>query len=276
MDTKDLVLSALSGDALSVKEAFDSLLKQRIQVIMSEEYIAEQYFSMQEDLYEEDDTYLSEALVNPAFMPGKKMAEFGELSKQVSSGNVSKDDVEERLYSLYIKHKSEFESIRDKYKSIITANARKFNNVKILTDMKSVSSLLDKITVRRKPLSGIVDIIRGAVILDNPQDAEKYVKDFQRKYGDKIVDLEHKAKGSDPTYGYYGTYHLLIDVDGIYCEIQIATHNLWKQKKLAHDIYTATRSSSAGVTKADSLMSKRIFVKGNRGGVDRPSASRYM
>lgn len=110
----------------------------------------------------------------------------------------------------------------------------------------------------------INDLIRGAVVFDTKEEADKFVKDLIRKNKDKVVEVEEKDKGGDPVYGYYGAYHLLIDMDGVYSEVQVMTKNLWKQKKKAHKIYDANRSSSSGPSKQDMQLSKQIFNRGNK------------
>lgn len=207
---------------------------------------------------------INESLTNAAFAAGGKLAEFGALAKQIAGGIISKADIADKLSSVYEKFKSFFETIKDKFKSILQKAANKFGNSKILAQLKPLKSLVDKVDGRGKRLDGITDLVRGAVIFDDKEDADRFVKDMQRKHGDKIVEFTEKTKGNDLIYGYYGTYHILLEIDGIICEIQIATKNLWKQKKLAHKVYKATRSSAEGPSKADSMLSKRLFVKGNR------------
>ncbi|AKF13546.1 RelA/SpoT family protein [Sinorhizobium phage phiN3] len=225
------------------------------------------YFEAYDQMYDqlEEAVVLNEnTLVNPAFSPGEKLAELGTLAKQIAGGIISKADIADKLGSVYDKFKNFFESVKDKFKTILQKAANKFSNTKILAQLKPLKSLLDKVDGRGKSLSSITDLVRGAAIFEDREDAEKFVKDLQRKHGDKIVEFVEKTKGSDMVYGYYGTYHLLIEIDGIICEIQVATKKLWKQKKLAHKVYTATRSSSDGPSKEDSQLSKRLFSKGNR------------
>tara|TARA_Y100001951_G_C11298063_1_gene277523 strand:- start:43046 stop:43318 length:273 start_codon:yes stop_codon:yes gene_type:complete len=69
--------------------------------------------------------------------------------------------------------------------------------------------------------------------------------------------------GSDPTYGYYGSEHFSLDIEGFTIELQAMTQKLWHYKSYAHDIYNKTRSKGK-VSKEDMYMSKKLFKLGNK------------
>jgi ppGpp synthetase/RelA/SpoT-type nucleotidyltranferase len=233
---------------------------ERLYDMLDEEVVAES-----EGLFDGlDESFMFEGLVNPAFSVGKSFGDFGQLDKDIKRGAVDKDKVMSTIQSLYDKNKKSLTDLKNRFAELLKKNSRKFKNHEIYAQIKPLNSLLDKVGNRGKSVMEINDLIRGAVIFDTKDDADKFVQDFIRKNGNKVVEVNEKEKGGDPMYGYYGAFHLLVDVEGVYAEIQVMTKTLWKQKKKAHDIYTAARSSSSGPSKQDRQLSKQIFNRGNK------------
>jgi hypothetical protein len=211
-----------------------------------------------------DEHFIFEGLINPAFKDGEDFGAFGKLDKEIQRGAVDKDKIMSTIQSLYDKNKKKMVSLKNEFANFLKKNSRKFKNQEIYAQIKPLDSLLDKVGNRGKSIMEINDLIRGAVVFDTKDDADKFVADLIRKNKSKVVEVEEKEKGGDPVYGYYGAYHLLVDMDGVYSEVQVMTKNLWKQKKKAHKIYQANRSSSSGPSKQDMQLSKQIFNRGNK------------
>jgi hypothetical protein len=211
-----------------------------------------------------DEHFIFEGLINPAFKDGQDFGAFGKLDKEIQRGAVDKDKIMSTIQSLYDKNKKKMISLKNEFANFLKKNSRKFKNQEIYAQIKPLDSLLDKVGNRGKSIMEINDLIRGAVVFDTKDDADKFVADLIRKNKSKVVEVEEKEKGGDPVYGYYGAYHLLVDMDGVYSEVQVMTKNLWKQKKKAHKIYSASRSSSTGPSKQDMQLSKQIFNRGNK------------
>lgn len=114
------------------------------------------------------------------------------------------------------------------------------SSAKILTDIKKPLKVAEKIIERGK--SKITDVIRGAILLKTDADVEDVVKNIKRNV--PIYEYEYKRKGEDKTYGYHGSHHFLIQVEGGFlAEIQVMTKRLWAFKHEAHKIYEKLRVS---------------------------------
>ena len=138
----------------------------------------------------------------------------------------------------------------------------KIQNPKILTRIKPIKSVINKVVERGKDFSTMGDLVGAAILTRDDDEPEKIYKNLLRKYRSKIVDAETKERGSDRTYGYYGSYHLDMLINGMVTEVQIMTRKLWSYKKAAHDIYTATRAKQE-LSRFDQALSKKLFSMGN-------------
>ena len=131
----------------------------------------------------------------------------------------------------------------------------------VLTNLKPVESVKVK---RGKSVFEIGDLVRGAVLLPSHKDTELFLDGFIRKNQSIITGHESKVKGGDKIYGYYGSQHIDLVIDGIRCELQVMTQKLWKMKHDAHKIYTRTRENKAGATESDLIQSRNMFITGNK------------
>jgi hypothetical protein len=129
--------------------------------------------------------------------------------------------------------------------------------------IKSINSIIDKTLVRGKDIMRLGDLVRGAILFKNKGDMDVWNKDFQRKYSRFITDYEFKSKGSDKTYGYYGSHHYDLKIDGLTVELQVMPVKLWKYKEAAHGIYDKWRSSPTPVPEIEKALSRHLFRKGN-------------
>lgn len=205
---------------------------------------------------------LFEGIPNPAMTKNK---EVDQLDRAVKSGRIDDSEAAKKIKKIMDGYERKIETVKKDFEKLIRSEIRKFPKVKFLSATKPLSSIEDKVIKRKKPLSELNDLVRGAVLFETKEDADDFIKRFVRKNKSKVAELETKERGSDTTYGYYGAYHLLLDVGGILVELQVMTKKLWNYKKNAHDIYTRSRSKPGGPDKFDRHMSKLIFSKGNLG-----------
>jgi len=211
--------------------------------------------------------FITEGPLNPFFKNNKKDAAFNKklAADQFAPGNEKKTI---QIIKDYMnQYGKKFEQIRMKLEKIAKGNLG--NNkvragVKILSRLKSGKSIHDKAVKRGKGMLGIGDFIAGAVLLPTLDDAREYVKDFRRKQRGIIVAYEEKTKPEAGEFGYYGSHHLDLLIDGVYVELQIMTKKLWKFKEVGHEIYTDTRSKKGGPSAAEKTKSRKIFGQGNQ------------
>lgn len=175
-----------------------------------------------------------------------------------------KTDKAEELYNKYYGMVKETEA---KFKRVLTTSTKKIQNAKVLVDIKKIGSFVDKVVGRGKNPQTMNDFLRGAILVRDEADIEPLIKEIF-KNAESVREFDKKEKGGDKKYGYYGSYHLAITVNGIVCELQIMTQKLWAYKKVGHDIYVELRSDSGSLTdkeiKAKFKTSKDIFWKGNQ------------
>lgn len=130
--------------------------------------------------------------------------------------------------------------------------------------LKSISSIVDKVLNRNKNPMNISDLVRGAVLFKNGDEMDAWLSNFKKKYSPYIASYEFKDKGSDPKFGYYGSYHFDLKIDGMMVELQVMPAKLWKYKMAAHDIYNKWRSSVTPVPEIEKQLSKHLFNLGNK------------
>lgn len=184
-------------------------------------------------------------------------SEFNKLSKEKAKEYISK------IYDNYIE---QFKKIEDKFAKVIKSklppNIR--SKVTFLHQTKSLSSILDKVLERNKSIFRIADLIRGALLFPDAESAQKWVDDFRKKNPSMISDYEFKSKGSDKAFGYYGSHHMDLNIDGMDVELQIMPKKLWTYKEPAHHIYNRWRSTTGVPDPEDKQRSFNFFFKGNQ------------
>lgn len=202
-----------------------------------------------------------EEMANPAMVSDKDIIR---LDKDIFTKRKEKEKLIEDLLAIYQRYEKPLSTVRSKFETIVKKSISKFKGVKFLADTKTPKSIINKAIERNKGLMNINDLVRGAVLFETKADADKFVKDLIRKFKTLIAGYEEKQRGKDATYGYYGSHHLDLNIDGIIVELQIMTKKLWQYKHAAHDIYDRTRSKPNGPDGFDRHMSKKIFTLGNR------------
>lgn len=117
---------------------------------------------------------------------------------------------------------------------------------KVIIDIKSRRSFVDKVINRGKNPKKIHDILRGTIVCKDEENVEDVVENFHR---DAIIfEYEYKEYDENDPYGYYGSHHFKIEVGepgkALIAEVQVMHRRLWHYKKEAHKIYSRTRGKS--------------------------------
>jgi len=210
---------------------------------------------------------LNEAVKQTALLKHPTVMRFlaYEKSKKMLPSGVSKDkllgDVYQELQPLLTNTHEKFKKLLNKM-----VGGKKRGNTKILTDIKSLKSLKSKVIARKKPLQGIGDLVRGALLFEFKEEADKFVKDFRRKHANLIIKYDEKQKENKNSFGYYGSHHFKLALNGILVELQVMTNKLWSYKEAGHEYYNKYRDAGtdAKVSRSDIAASQGTFFKGNR------------
>jgi hypothetical protein len=176
-----------------------------------------------------------------------------------------KEENEKILIGILNKYVDFINSVLDKfYKHINSLLPKKglSGKVEFVHQKKTNDSIVNKVLERGKKLTQISDLVRGAILFQYDKDMEEFVKEFTKK-SKYIVKIEPKLKGQSE-YGYYGAYHVDLNIDGLDVEVQITTKKLWAYKGEAHKIYDKWRSDPTKMDKFDRNLSKKLFFKGNQ------------
>ena len=155
--------------------------------------------------------------------------------------------------------------LADKNKSAFSRMLQKATSgsAKVLVAIKPEKSFISKIK-RGKSIAKIHDVLRGAILANTEEEAEKAVKFFQKNA--RILEFEKKDK-PDKEFGYFGSFHIKMLLGGMIVEVQIMTKKLWSYKKAAHKIYNKLRELDndipPDVATQEKNLSKFLFKKGN-------------
>lgn len=120
-------------------------------------------------------------------------------------------------------------------------NTARTSGSEVKAARKSLESMHDKVVKRNRPASEIHDVIRGAILTKDKDEAEKVMNKL--KETGKVIKHEyknHEEEGKESGYG--GTHHAVVDVGGVQAEIQVMPRKIFKAKEDAHRIYKKYRS----------------------------------
>lgn len=191
-------------------------------------------------------------------------------------GDASEEDAEEMLEAAYYEIIVPIAKERlDKFnrtlnKFLSSSKFRKLSEKpKFMSQIKKLDGLESKVVKRGKKLTQIGDLVRGAILFKNPEEVEMFVEEFRRKNKALISDYEFKKRGKDPQFGYFGSHHLDLMIDGLVVELQVMTKKLWSYKEAAHEIYKNLRDADRVADTFDSRLSKMLFDLGNKPGYRR-------
>jgi len=228
---------------------------------------------------------LDEGSLNPAMAKDKELLS---LDSRVSRNEKMKDD-EELLKAIYKRYLPAIKKSISKFNKIVLSvvkdskknvskkvsygdssmkkgdkNVTKAGAPVFKARVKPESSVINKVMKRGKKFSEMNDLYAATIALDTPEQVDRFVKDFKRKYANTIVAHDQKTKGSDPVYNYYGTHHFDVLVDGMIFELQVMTKKLSRKKDVAHQIYDRTRAEPGGPSNLDREISRKYYRRGNR------------
>lgn len=188
--------------------------------------------------------------MSPALRNNEMIQKVADL---IRSGDVDDQEAEEALEAVYYQEilpiaEDRLEQFRNIVKKSLSASKIRKNlsrNPDVLSQIKALKGLKSKAISRGKPLTKIGDIVRGAILFETNEEVDMYIENFRRKFSRNIAEYEFKAEGSDPKFGYFGSHHIDMMVDGLVVELQVMTKRLWTYKEKAHDIYVKMRDAKA-------------------------------
>lgn len=230
---------------LESKSSLKEIIKQQVA-----DYLNEQLFL--EELFLED---------NDALVVDKEVRRFMALKH-----DMDKEDAIDYLKQLYEKYSKLFQKTSVNFHKLVT-NAipkRMKDKVKFKYQTKKFKSVVSKIIERNTSLREITDLVRGAILFENIPDLNAWVKDFQRKYKAHIYDYEYHQAGKDKLFGYHGSHHFGLKINGLQVELQATTKRLWVYKDEAHNIYNKWRENPRQADPFDMKVSQHLFKIGNK------------
>lgn len=202
-----------------------------------------------------------EALSNEVFLKDKDIEDLD--TKIGRNKNKIRIDLVDMVSKIHDNYMDFYLDVEKKLVKLIKPLIYKDKKAKLFTGLKPFESVIDKSIKRKKGYGELNDLVRGAVLFDTKELADEFVKKLMRKYSDIVVGYEEKTKGKDTEYGYYGSHHLDLNLDGLIVELQVMTRKLWNYKVEGHKIYAKTRSKEGGATEQDKKESKKIFRLAN-------------
>lgn len=222
----------------------------------------EEHLEFMFDLHEQANM-LAEGAPNPAF---QNDADIAALEKKVNSG-APREAIEAHVNKVMDKHEGTINNSHREFQDFVRSSTRgkRFSGAQPLTQKKSRSSIINKAVDRKKSLTGMGDLTRGAVLFRTRREVDAYVDHLRRNHANRIVDYEHKARGTDTQFGYHGSHHFTIsNPSGVNSELQVMTKRLWNFKEPAHEIYNRNRVNPEATPRPERRRSLAMFTAGNR------------
>lgn len=206
---------------------------------------------------------LKEGILNPAFAGDEEVKKLDNWIDNPSRYKKDKEQITNLMVDVFGKYEKLLNSVKKKFESLIRKELRKFKKARFLSDAKSMESIINKAVDRGRGFGELNDLVRGAILLETKADADAFVDKFMRRNKSIVVGYEEKKRGEDNTYGYYGSHHIDLNIDGLIVELQIMTKKLWQYKEEAHKIYMKNRAKEDGPDNFDKYTSKKIFSIAN-------------
>ena len=197
--------------------------------------------------------------------PSKKSFWADEKIKDLTGKNDKEKGV-----ALYKKYEPIIEDRLKKYESGLKTALKGVQNAKIMVDVKKLRAFVNKTVDRGKDPSKMNDWLRGSILVNDEKDIGIVSKNIFKAFK-SVSEFDPKERGDDKQFGYYGSVHFSVDVDGVNTEIQLMTKKLYSAKKVAGGQYDDFRSASdaiKGSKETQKLLrhGKRAFDKGNSQG----------
>jgi hypothetical protein len=205
-------------------------------------------------------TFLQEAAASPALLHLPAVVAYDR-----NVGRMSPEDREQAINAVYASLSPLLQNTFNELKKLLNRMVPKkglSDPPKILMDVKTLPSLVSKVVKRGKKLSEVGDLVRCAILFGTKEEADEFVNRVRRTA--QVVGYEEKKAGSDKQYGYYGSHHIDLQINGLTVEMQVMTKKLWKYKEVAHGIYNKYRDTGGKPSKDDAQWSQSIFNIANK------------
>lgn len=242
---------------------------------LPEEFV-QSFFEITESLYEDSDfmEFLDEKArsTHSGEQPwGSLKISANDAEKYQEGDKETKTRIDAELNDSKAKY---IEPIKGRFTQILKRSANVVPSAKVLVDVKSNKSIISKI-IRKTPYGKMKDILRSAIIVQKQEDIPKVMDALRKNFS--LYQLKTKEKKKD-ALGYYGSYHYIVDFNGVLIEVQLMTKRLWTYKELGHEVYNKWREQIAKnpnllndpqyakdneALRKDIALSKRIFSRGN-------------
>ena len=240
------------------------------------ESFVEAFFETSEALFE--DAEFLEFLDEKARSNHSGQQPWGEL--KISTNDAEKyqagdKETKEKINAELDDSKAKYiDPIKGRFTQVLKRVANVVPNSKVLVDVKSNKSIISKV-IRKTPYGKMKDILRSAVLVAKQEDIPKVMDAMRKNFS--LYQLKTKEKKKD-ALGYYGSYHYIVDFNGVLVEVQLMAKRLWTYKELGHEVYDKWREQIAKnpnllndpkyakdneALRKDIALSKRIFSRGN-------------
>jgi len=154
----------------------------------------------------------------------------------------------------------------DKIEPLFTKLLRKsiskstdISKVKYYTQRKTLTSTIEKFKRKGRSIDTFSDLLRGVIIVSSKVDLRDLVDGL--KYYFDIVKIDEKYPTEDKPYG--NAIHVDVLCDGMVCEIQIMSRQLYTYKQLADKIYKSDLSPEAKRKLQKKWFDRAIFMEEN-------------
>lgn len=208
----------------------------------------------------EHDEILAEGFISPALASIPEVQYFDKRAKSASP--VERENLLSDAYQAIEPLLNQVHTDLGTFLRRVVPKKRLQEPPQVLSNTKTLKSVVSKVIARGKKLSELTDLVRCAILFGDKSDADEFVDRVKRTV--KVVEHDEKKYDKNSEYGYYGSHHLLIVIDGLICEMQVMTKRLWKYKSDAHEIYNKYRDTGGAPTGDDKTFSKALFALGNK------------
>ena len=105
----------------------------------------------------------------------------------------------------------------------------------------------------------MTDILRASLIMDTKEDAEVAAEELYRKAKWFAFEYKDKPKPGD-RLGYFGTYHIDLNIDEMPVEVQVLTSKVAPIKKVAHPQFAIARTGGE-IDPSQAIIAARGFKR---------------
>ena len=120
----------------------------------------------------------------------------------------------EKVVALYQKYEPIIKDRLKKYESGLKTALKGVQNAKIMVDVKKLRAFVNKTVDRGKDPSKMNDWLRGSILVNDEKDIGVVSKNIFKAFK-SVSEFDPKERGGDKQFGYYGSVHFSVDVDGV-------------------------------------------------------------